>query len=141
MFENSLFDLISLSLPSQKKLLFPQAKRIVRLAEEACAGRLQALESVPADELGLVLEAVQRKRENDAKYLSMANETRKLREMPTLPSILRKPMFVLDHEILQCVDFANNCVAKGLQASNIKERGVYVVMRSKSDPKSILAGE
>lgn len=124
-----------------EKLLFPQAKRIVRLAEEACAGRLQALESVPADELGLVLEAVQRKRENDAKYLSTANKRRKLREMPTLPSILHKPMFVLDREILQCVDFANNCVAKGLQASNIKERGVYVVMRSKSNPKSILAGE
>ena len=90
-FENSLFDLCPFQpLPSQKKPLFLQAKRIVRLAEEACAGRLQALESVPADELGLVLQAVQRKRENDAKYLSMASKRRKLREMPTLPSILHK---------------------------------------------------
>ena len=93
----------------------------MRLAEEVCAGRHDALSSVPTAELELVLEAVTRKRENDIKYLATANKRRKMRDMPNLPSIMHKSMYVDNPEILQCVQFANSCVAKGLQAANIKE--------------------
>ena len=103
------------------------------MAEEVCAGRHDALSSVPTAELGLVLEAVRRKRENDIKYLASASKKRKLRDMPTVPSIMHKSMYVHNPEILQSVEFANNCVAKGLQAGNIKEWVDYLFFHGSTD--------
>lgn len=109
-----------------------KAKHVTRLAEEVCAGRQEVLDSLPTEDLELVLEAVRRKRANDIKYLAGATKRRKLREMPQLPSILHKPLYVHERQTLQDIQFANSCVAKGLHACNMKARAMFLFFETKS---------
>lgn len=98
----------------------------MRLAEEACAGRLDALETLPEADLQLVLEAVTRKRQTDAKYLLKHSKRQKVRELPRAPDIHNALFHAHDPALLAEPGFANSCAAKGMQSSNIKAAGLLV---------------
>ena len=97
-----------------------QAKRIIRLAEEVFAGRMDALNQLPDADLELVLEAVARKRQADKTYLAKNSKRQKMRELPQPPDIHNASVNLQDPELLADPWFANKCAAKGLQSSNMK---------------------
>ena len=115
-----------------------QAKHIIRLAEEACAGRMDALNNLPEEDLQLVLEAVTRKREADAKYLLKHSKRQTLRELPSAPDIQNALFHAQDPALLAEPGFANSCAAKGLQSSNMKAARLH--FKTVGRQNGVLAG-
>ena len=71
-----------------------QAKKILRMVEEAKAGRMESLKGATPEELVLVLDAVKQKQLRDKQYLAKSKHQSTLSDSPELPSLENRMAFV-----------------------------------------------
>ena len=121
-----------------QELVFVQNKHAQRMAEEVWADRNGALEGASAQQLGHVVQLIEKKVKNDKDYMGRALKRRRIAAGPSKITVSNCTVYIAPDVLVTAATIATQADKATLTMANVGKASVFVVKEVDQPPKAVL---